>query len=42
MDNIVLVNESRTRVNKKLELWELTQDFKGFRFNKTKNGIYDM
>jgi hypothetical protein len=35
-NDIVLVDESRTEVNRKLELWRETLEFEGFRLNKTK------
>ena len=35
-DDVVLVDESRTGVNQKLELWRETLEFKGFRLNRTK------
>jgi Reverse transcriptase (RNA-dependent DNA polymerase) len=35
-DNVVLIDESRIRVNKKLELWRQTLESKGFRLSRTK------
>ena len=35
-DNVVLVDESRTGVNQKLELWWETLESKGFSLNRTK------
>ena len=35
-DDVVLVDESRREVNKKLELWRETLESKGFRLNRTK------
>ena len=35
-DDIVLVDESRSGVNHKLELWRQTLESKGFRLSKTK------
>ena len=35
-DDVVLVDESRTRVNQKLELWWETLESKGFRLTRTK------
>ena len=35
-DDVVLVDESRTRVNQKLELWRETLESKGFRLSRTK------
>ena len=35
-DDVVLVDESRTGVNRKLELWRRTLESKGFRLNRTK------
>jgi hypothetical protein len=35
-DDVVLVDDSRTRVNRKLELWRKTLESKGFRLNRTK------
>jgi hypothetical protein len=35
-DDVVLVNESRTRVNQKLELWRRTLEAKGFRLSRSK------
>jgi hypothetical protein len=35
-DNVVLVDESQTRVNRKLELWRQTLESKGFRVSRTK------
>ena len=35
-DDVVLVDESRTWVNRKLELWRRTLESKGFRLSRTK------
>ena len=35
-DDVVLVDESRTGVNQKLELWRKTLESKGFRLDRTK------
>ena len=35
-DDVVLVDESRAGVNKKLELWRETLESKGFRLSRTK------
>ena len=35
-DDVVLVDERRAEVNRKLELWRQTLDFKDFRLSKTK------
>jgi hypothetical protein len=35
-DDVVLVDDSRTGVNKKLELWRQTLESKGFRLSRTK------
>ena len=35
-DDVVLVNESRAGVNRKLELWRRTLESKGFRLSRTK------
>ena len=35
-DDVVLVDESQTRVNRKLELWWQTLESKGFRLSRTK------
>uniref|UniRef100_A0A0A9D438 Reverse transcriptase domain-containing protein n=1 Tax=Arundo donax TaxID=35708 RepID=A0A0A9D438_ARUDO len=35
-DNMMLVDDSRTKVNGKLELWRQTLESKGFRPNRTK------
>ena len=35
-DDVVLVDESRAGVNRKLELWKRTLESKGFRFSTTK------
>jgi hypothetical protein len=35
-DDIVLVDESQARVNRKLELWRQTLESKGFRVSRTK------
>ena len=36
IDDAVLVDESQTGVNKKLELWQQTLKSKGFRLSRTK------
>ena len=36
MDDVVLVDDSRTGVNRKLELWRQTLESKGFRLSRTK------
>ena len=35
-DDVVLVDESRVGVNRKLELWRHTLESKGFRLSRTK------
>ena len=35
-DDVVLVDESQARVNRKLELWRQTLESKGFRLSRTK------
>ena len=35
-DDVVLVDESRAGVNRKLELWKRTLESKGFRLSRTK------
>jgi hypothetical protein len=35
-DDVVLIDESRIGVNKKLELWRQTLESKGFRLSRTK------
>jgi hypothetical protein len=35
-DDVVLVDDSRTGVNRKLELWRQTLELKGFRLSRTK------
>ena len=35
-DDVVLVDESQARVNRKLELWQQTLESKGFRIRRTK------
>ena len=35
-DDVVLVDKSRARVNRKLELWRRTLESKGFRLSRTK------
>ena len=35
-DDVVLVDESQTGVNRKLELWRQTLEYKGFRSSRTK------
>jgi hypothetical protein len=35
-DDVVLVDESRARVNRNLELWQETLESKGFRLSRTK------
>ena len=36
VDDVVLVDESRAEVNRKLELWRHTLESKGFRLSRTK------
>jgi hypothetical protein len=36
VDDVVLVDESRTRVDQKLELWRRTLQTKGFRLSRSK------
>ena len=36
VDDVVLVDESRVGVNRKLELWRRTLESKGFRLSRTK------
>ena len=36
-DDVVLVDESRTGVNQKMELWWETLESKGFRLSRTKS-----
>lgn len=36
-DDVVLVDETRLDVSRKLELWRQISEFKGFRVNTTKN-----
>ncbi|VAI32587.1 hypothetical protein VPH35_090281 [Triticum aestivum] len=36
-DDVVLVDDSRTGVNRRLELWRQTLESKGFRISRTKN-----
>ena len=36
VDDMVLVDDSRARVNRKLELWRQTLEFKGFSLNRPK------
>jgi hypothetical protein len=36
VDDIVLVDESRAGINRKLELWWETLESKGFRLSRTK------
>jgi hypothetical protein len=38
-NNVVLVNESQTRVNKKLGLWWKTLEYRDFRLSRTKPNI---
>jgi hypothetical protein len=38
VDNIVLIDGSRAKVNTKLELWQETLESKGFRLGRTKTG----
>ena len=38
-DDVVLVDESRAVVNRKLELWRRTLESKGFRFSRTKTDV---
>jgi hypothetical protein len=35
-DDVVLVDENRTEVNRKLKLWRQTLESKGFRVSRTK------
>ena len=35
-DDVVLVDKSQTRVNRKLELWRQTFESRGFRLSRTK------
>jgi hypothetical protein len=35
-DDVVLVDESRARVNRNLELWQETLQYKGFKLSRTK------
>jgi hypothetical protein len=35
-DNVVLIDESQARVNKKMELWRQTLESKGFRVSRVK------
>jgi hypothetical protein len=35
-DDMVLVDDSRTRVDQKLELWRRTSEAKGFRLSRSK------
>ena len=35
-DDVVLIDDSRTGVNRKLELWRQTLESKGFRLSRTK------
>jgi hypothetical protein len=37
-DDVVLVDDSRAGVNRKLELWRHTLKSKGFRLSRTKTG----
>ena len=39
-DDIVLVDETRVRVNAKLELWRQTLESRGFRLNRGQNRVY--
>ena len=41
-DDVVLVDESRIGVNRKLELWRNTLESKGFRLSRTKTEYYDV
>jgi hypothetical protein len=34
-DDVVLVDQSQEGVNRKLELWQETLKYKGFRFSRT-------
>ena len=38
-DDVVLVDESRVGVNRKLELWRRTLESKGFRLSRTKTYV---
>ena len=40
-DDVVLVDESQTRVNRKLKLWRQTLESKGFRLSRTKPNTCD-
>ena len=40
-DDVVLVDESRAGVNRKLELWRRTLESKGFRLSRTKT-VHDV
>jgi hypothetical protein len=35
-DDVILVDESRTRVDQKLELWRRALEVKGYRFSRSK------
>jgi hypothetical protein len=35
-DDVVLVDDSRTGVNRKLDLWRITLESKGFKLSRTK------
>ena len=41
-DDIVLVDESRDRVNAKLELWRQTLESRDFRLNRVKQSIWSV
>jgi hypothetical protein len=36
IDDVVLIDESRIRVDQKLELWRCTLESKGYRLSRTK------
>jgi hypothetical protein len=41
-NDVVLVDESREGVNRKIELWCQTLESKGFRIRRNKNRVYGM
>ena len=41
-DIVLLVDETRTGVNAKLELWGQTLESRGFRLSKGQNRVYGM
>jgi hypothetical protein len=41
VDDVVLVDDSQTGVNRKLELWRQTLELKGFRLSRTKNRVHE-